>query len=72
MSALTAEKIADNLRAAIHASPLSQQQVADALGMGKSNLSKMLSAQRRVTALDLARICEITGADVLDILEVKR
>jgi len=67
-SDLTSEQVAANLRAAVKASGLTQQQVAERADMDPTALSKALSGKRRVSSLELALICTATGSDVLAIL----
>lgn len=66
---MTQERLAGNLRAAVKASGLTQQQVAERMDLDPTVLSKMLAGKRRVTSLELALLCTATGTDVLGILE---
>lgn len=55
---------ADRVRTLIEQSGLSQGEFAERIGLDKTKMSKSLSGTRRFSSLDLARIADVTGANV--------
>lgn len=71
MPELTKKKIAENLKAAIKASGLTQSEVARRIGVTEPALSRTLKGESNISSLQLALICTATGSDVLGILEAE-
>lgn len=57
--ALTAEELAGRIRRAIEYSEMTQEAVADAIGIDPSALSKALGGKRNFSTLEFARLCEV-------------
>jgi len=62
------ETLAARIRQAIHASGLSQQALAERIGMDPTALSKVLTGKRRLSSLELGLIAEATSARVDELL----
>lgn len=71
MAELTNKKLAENLKAAIKASGLTQTEVAKRIGVTDAAFSRTLKGEHKISALQLALICTATGSDVLGILEAE-
>jgi transcriptional regulator with XRE-family HTH domain len=65
---LTAAVLGERLKAAIGASGMSQQAVAEAIGMDPTALSRVLSGLRNLSTLEFARICDSLGTSPLGLL----
>ena len=61
MSALTGEEIAERVRRAAQAAPNSRDAIGSALGLDKSNVSRLMSGQRKIGAAELVTIADILG-----------
>lgn len=61
MSALTGEEIAERVRTAAQAVPNSREAIGSALGLDKSNVSRLMSGQRKIGAAELVTIADILG-----------
>ncbi len=65
---LTHQALASRLRAARAASGLTQEAVADALGISRPALAQIESGGRKVTGLELAHLARIYGRAITDFL----
>lgn len=54
----------DRVRSLIAAGPMSQGELAEAVGLDASKMSKSLGGQRRFSSLEYARIAEVCGVSV--------
>ena len=68
---LTAEELGKRIAEGRENAKLTQQQVADALGIPRSAVSLIEAGQRQVTGLELMKLAEIFGTEVRDLVEGK-
>lgn len=66
--ATSKEELAERLRSARDSAGLTQQQVADALGIPRSAVVEIEAANRAVSGLELERIANLLGRDMRDFL----
>ena len=67
--ALTQQQLGERLAAARERSGLTQQQVADGLGIPRSAVSNMETGARSVTGLELIELSKLYHVDVKDLIE---
>ena len=72
MAELSSESIAANLRAEVARQNLTQQQMADRLGVGQWWVSRRLTGEVPVTAADLTRFAEALGIGSAVLLSAER
>jgi transcriptional regulator with XRE-family HTH domain len=72
MAELSNESIAANLRAEVARQNLTQQQMADRLGVGQWWVSRRLTGEVRVSAADLTRFAEALGVGSAVLLSAER
>jgi transcriptional regulator with XRE-family HTH domain len=65
---LTPAELGKRIRAAIHATGLTQHAVAAHAGLDPTAMSKALAGQRNFSTLEFARICETLGMSPLTLL----
>jgi transcriptional regulator with XRE-family HTH domain len=68
---MDSETLASRIREAIHASGMSQQALAETVGMDPTALSKVLSGRRRLSSLELALIADATRVPVDELLSFR-
>ena len=65
----TIESVASRVKSAVSQSGMTQAQLADAVGMDPTSLSKALSGKRGLSSLELARIAETLQVPIASLLE---
>lgn len=65
---LTAEDLAGRVRSAIESAGLTADAAARSAGMDPTALSRALNGKRGLSSLEVARLCEVLGADPLALL----
>jgi Zn-dependent peptidase ImmA (M78 family) len=68
---MDAETLAGRIREAIRASGMSQQALAEIVGMDPTALSKVLSGRRRLSSLELGLVADATGVPVDELLSLR-
>jgi transcriptional regulator with XRE-family HTH domain len=69
---MDSETLASRIREAIRASGMSQQTLAETVGMDPTALSKVLSGRRRLSSLELGLIADATDVPVDELLSFRK